>query len=427
MKVPAFLILLALMLVCGVAVAEFRFPMPEFESGYEYPETHVPPPSRNTELQDVAVLVVALSASAWLVLKRRSRSEIFLLAIASLLYFGFWRQGCVCPVGSVQNVAAAVFDESAGVSIGVLAFFLLPLLFALFFGRVFCASVCPLGAIQELVAIRPVVLPRSTENFLKLIPYLYLGITVLAVATGSGYLICRYDPFVGFFRLGASFNMFLAGGILLLAGIFIGRPYCRFLCPYGVLLGWMSRFSKWHAAIPPTECVQCRLCEDSCPYGAINEPTPAERPVSRREGTKRLGIVIALAPVIVAIGAVSAMASHHALARLHPTVRLAERIADEERGLLSEMTLETEAFRAGRQTIPELYEESRAIRSDFKTKSGWIGAFLGLVIACKLIGLSVVRTRTDYEADRGACVSCARCFVYCPVEETDAKIEQREA
>ena len=47
MKVPAFLTLLALMLVCGVAVAEFRFPMPEFESGYEYPETHVPPPSRN--------------------------------------------------------------------------------------------------------------------------------------------------------------------------------------------------------------------------------------------------------------------------------------------------------------------------------------------------------------------------------------------
>ena len=53
---------------------------------------------------------------------------------------------------------------------------------------------------------------------LGIIPYLYLGITVLAVATGSGYLICRYDPFVGFFRLGASFNMFVAGGILLLSG-----------------------------------------------------------------------------------------------------------------------------------------------------------------------------------------------------------------
>jgi len=365
----------------------------------------------------------AMALAGFLALKARSRRGVFLLTVVCLLYFGFWRQGCVCPVGSVQNVAAAALDENVGVSVGVLAFFLLPLLFALFFGRVFCASVCPLGAIQELVAIRPVILPRSTEYLLRFIPYLYLAVTVLAVATGSGYLICRYDPFVGFFRLGASFNMFLAGGILLLLGIFVGRPYCRFLCPYGVLLGWMSRFSKWHAAIPPTDCVQCRLCEDSCPYGAIKEPTPTEGAVSRREGAKRLGILIALAPVIVAVGAVVAMASHHALARLHPTVRLAERIADEERGLETELTVETEAFRAGRQTIPELYEESRAIRRDFKFKAGWAGAFLGLVIACKLIVLSVVRTRTDYEADRGACVSCARCFVYCPVEEKHAEAE----
>jgi NosR/NirI family transcriptional regulator, nitrous oxide reductase regulator len=424
-------IIIGIVLVLSAALAaggaEFRFPMPEFESGHEHPDMHTPPPEGGNDALDVALLTGALGVAAWLVLKRRSRRGVLALTVCCLLYFGFLREGCVCPVGSLQNVTAAMFDAGTAVSLAVLAFFLLPLVFALFFGRVFCAAVCPLGAIQEVVAVRPVALPRSVDHLLRLIPYAYLGITVLGVATGAGFLICRYDPFVGFFRLGASFNMFLAGGILLLLGLFVGRPYCRFLCPYGVLLGWMSRFSKWHARITPGECIQCRLCEDSCPYGAIDEPTPEEAPVPQRQGIRRLGVTLALAPLIIAAGGVTGFLSSDVLARLHATVRLAERVAAEERGEFAEMTLESEAFRAGRQTIPELYGEAQAVRDDFKTKSAWFGAFMGLVVACKLIGLSVIRRRTDYEADRVACVSCARCFPYCPIENQDAIIEKQEA
>jgi ferredoxin len=48
---------------------------------------------------------------------------------------------------------------------------------------------------------------------------------------------------------------------------------------------------------------------------------------------------------------------------------------------------------------------------------GWIfGGWVGLVIGGKLISLSLRRTRTDYEPDRGACYACARCFEYCPQE-----------
>jgi formate hydrogenlyase subunit 6/NADH:ubiquinone oxidoreductase subunit I len=39
-----------------------------------------------------------------------------------------------------------------------------------------------------------------------------------------------------------------------------------------------------------------------------------------------------------------------------------------------------------------------------------------LIIAAKLLALSIRHTRTDYEPDRGACVACARCFEYCPNE-----------
>lgn len=417
---------LAAAVICRAGWAEFRFPMPEFESDYQRPEMHAPLPDTSNGLTDVFVLAAALGLASWLVLKKRSRNGVLALTVFSLAYFGFWRKGCVCAVGSVQNVADGLLFSETVVSLGVAAFFLLPLVFALFFGRVFCAAVCPLGAIQEVVAVRTVNLPRAADRALGLVPYVYLGVTILAVATGAGYLICRYDPFVGFFRQGASFNLLLAGGVLLLMGVFVGRPYCRFLCPYGVLLAWMSRFSKWHARITPSECIQCRLCEDACPYGAIDEPTPDEEPVPRKEGARKLGWMLLLAPLIVATGAFTGWGAHGVLARLHPTVTLAERVAAEERGEFRDTTLESDAFRESKQTYDELYAEARAVRADFAGKSAWLGAFLGLVVAWQLVSLSLARKRTGYETNRAFCVSCARCFPYCPVEKENDAINRKE-
>ncbi len=410
----------ALLSVGAVPTGKFRFPMPEFESGYTHPLVITPQPQTGFEIIDAAVLFLALSAAAWLVLRDRSRRGIFALTIFSILYFGFWRKGCVCPVGSLQNIVAGIADPTFPVPIIVMIFFLMPLLFALFFGRVFCAAVCPLGAVQEVVAIRPVIVPSPVERLLGLFPYIYLGLTVLSVTLGAGFIICRFDPFIGFFRQGASFGMLATGGIFLLIGIFIARPYCRFLCPYGVLLSWLSRFSKWHAVIPPTQCTQCRLCEDSCPYGAIHLPMPQDIPESRREGVKRVGLLLLLLPMAIVVGAGTGAAAHQLLSRMHPIVQLAERIAAEDRGEILIEVPESEAFRASEKTTTELYAEARAVTADFKYGSGWLGGFLGLVIGCKLIGLSIVRKRTDYEPDKAACVSCARCFPYCPVENETA-------
>ncbi len=397
--------------------AEFRFPMPGFETGYEHPAVHVPPPSNVMVGWDVAVMLATLSLAAFLVLKRRKRKEIFLLTLFSLVYFGFWRNGCVCSVGSVQNIMAGIFDSSYGVPLTVLVFFAAPLVFALFFGRVFCAAVCPLGAIQEAVAIKPVKVPPAVEKVLSIFPYIYLGLAMLSVAMGTGFLICQYDPFVGFFRMGASFGMLIFGGLMLVLGIFVARPYCRFLCPYGVLLSWASKLSKHHATITPTDCVQCNLCADSCPYNAINEPTPAEAPETRKKGAWRLGILILLVPVLVALGIGAGTLLKEPLSRLHPTVQLAERIAGEELGRYEGTNIESEAFRSSDTPNAELYAEAVELKNGFGRGGQWLGAFIGLVIGCKLIAVSILRKRERFEPDRGTCFSCGRCFKFCPVKE----------
>jgi NAD-dependent dihydropyrimidine dehydrogenase PreA subunit len=415
---------LILCLTAGLSgAAELRFPPPEFEQGHTLPDLALdtPPPPPAFGIWDSVILFAALSLATWFVFKSRSRRGLFMLSVFCLAYFGFYRKGCICPVGSTQNVAAAIFLPDVGVSAIVLSFFLLPLLFALFFGRVFCASVCPLGAIQELVAIAPIRISPALERVLSLGKYIYLGLAIVGVATGAGFVICRYDPFVPIYRMEDSYGMLMAGASMLLLGVFIARPYCRFLCPYGVLLGWMSKFSKFHLDIPPGKCVDCRLCEDSCPYNAIEMPTPQHLVEDPAVGKTRIRKFVMLAPVLIVAGALVGFSLHDPLSRLHPTVKLAERYAGEEIGVYATDILETETFRAGDKAAPTLAAEALALKDTYKTAGAWLGGFLALIISLKLIGLSTVPKRTVFTPNKETCFSCGRCYPYCPVEEGGAE------
>ena len=235
-----------------------RFPPPDFQSGYHHPETYqTPPKSMFREYLDVGALVAALAVSSWLSLRKRSRTGLMALGIVSLAWFGFWRSGCVCPIGGIQNIVLGLTDSSYAVPITVIAFVCLPLVVALLFGRTYCAAVCPHGALQDLVLVRPVRVPKWLEATLGLFPHLYLGLAVLLAATGSMFIICRYDPLVSFFRLTGSREMLIMGFLFLLVGAFIGRPYCRFVCPFGALLGLLSRVAVRTVTITPDRCVHC--------------------------------------------------------------------------------------------------------------------------------------------------------------------------
>lgn len=419
MKKVAALALLTILFAWQMAstYAIQRFPKPEFESGYITPETLLPTPRAEIlEIMDVAVLLMALSAVTWAVLKRRSRNLVFWISIFSLAYFGFYRQGCVCSVGAIQNVTLAIFSGSYIIPWTVLVFFMAPLLFTLAFGRTFCAGVCPFGAFQDLVSWRPRNIGPRLNAVLGVIPYIYLALAVLYAATQTDFIICRYDPFVGIFRFEATFGMFLFGGILLLSGVFIARPYCRFLCPYGVLLNWISRFSWRHMTITPSVCVQCRLCEDSCPYEVIEKPVTAKNPDSRQIVVRKFILIILLIPFFVLLFGWLGSQVHESLAMVNGKVRMVEALLHPEMNKSIPESVEMTAFKASGKPVSELYTEAAEILRQFYI-GGWIvGGFIGLTIGGLLAGRLITRHRTDFEPNRGSCFSCARCMDYCPIK-----------
>jgi NosR/NirI family transcriptional regulator, nitrous oxide reductase regulator len=407
-----------LLFTLSVTAQQQRFPKPEFESGYEQPSTITPEPrALSLEYFDVLVLLVVLSLATWLALKKRSRQGVLWLSVFTLIYFGFYRNGCICSIGAIQNVTLSFADPTYAISLTVLLFFLLPLAFTLFFGRTFCAGACPLGAIQDLVIIKPISLPKWLNKTLGLIPYLYISLAVLFAATGTDFIICRYDPFVGIFRMDATFLMVVLGASFLLMGMFVARPYCRFFCPYSVLLSWMSRFSKWHLTITPAACIQCKLCTNSCPFDAIDFPTNEKEVVKSGLGPKRFLAYAVLIPIWVAAGVFVGERSHTFLSKANPDVFLAELLISNPEIKNDPDNIDVQTFLASGKTMETLVEEADIIRGKFYVGSMIAGGFMGLVIGMTLLNTVVFRKRQDYVPHKGNWLSCGRCMDYCPVEK----------
>jgi polyferredoxin len=278
-------VLIFAVLALSALFAQYQRKPPDFGKSYSLPTpTHPEPRTAWVRILDVIVLVAGLAVGAWLILKRRSRNGVVILSIGALAYFGFYRKGCVCPIGAIQNVTLSLIDPHYMISLGVIAFFFLPLAAALLFGRVFCGGVCPIGAAQDLVLLWPKKVPARVDKALGWFPYVYLGLAVLFAGWGlhlkigdwqieaaRRFLICEWDPIIGIFRISGSFHMLAIGTGLILAGMFIGRPYCRWLCPYGGILSILSRFAWKNVQIMPNKDRDCGLFPEACPYGAIHD------------------------------------------------------------------------------------------------------------------------------------------------------------
>lgn len=245
------------------------------------------------EVTDVVVLAVLLSVASLLSVRHQPRHRITAITVIALLYFGLFRGGCICPVGATTNFCMGLAaPELIGRTVAVL--FLLPLVTAFFFGRVFCTSACPIGAIQHLFSRKNgYQIPRRVLKYLRLLPFAFLAATVWGALRGGWFLACKLDMYKVIFYSGhagiAQLADWIGGtltesriiwvgdiiawltlGLTLLLGFLVHRPFCRFVCPYGVLLGFFALIGLRRRSIDPASCFSCVQCTKTCPTQAIS-------------------------------------------------------------------------------------------------------------------------------------------------------------
>ncbi len=264
---------------------------------WQFRESYVPkqyhPTPEYMVFVDMGILILIMLAGLLFVIKRKPSLYITILAIITLTYLGLIRGGCICPVGVITNVTIGMITPKL-VGLVTLIVFISPLLIALVAGRIFCSSGCPLGAVQHLFykKRKHIQLPLVVNKIVRVIPILILVATVYFAIKSTYFLACQLEPYKALFFTGKTWFEQVAGlifgnpmepkflsafgifswsylVIVLIIGYWIPRPFCRLLCPYGVLVGVVSVFSLKPRRIDKEKCTLCTACQKICPTQSI--------------------------------------------------------------------------------------------------------------------------------------------------------------
>ena len=157
------------------------------------------------------------------------------------------------------------------------------MLMSLLLKKAFCSWLCPVGTFSEFlwklgrrVYGRNLRLPRWIDVALRGLKYLLLGLFVAVIGAMSAaalddfmatpYGLVADVKMLNFFRdIGITAAVVI--GLLALLSTLIQNFWCRYLCPYGALMGLASLFSPVKIRRDQEACVDCGKCAKACPAG----------------------------------------------------------------------------------------------------------------------------------------------------------------
>jgi len=176
-------------------------------------------------------------------------------------------------------LANGVFDRihPAG-----LVIFLAAMCVSLLWKRAFCSWICPFGTLSEGLALlgqkmfkRNFTPPRWLDYVLRSLKYVILSffiffiVVLLDGASAYAFLQTPYNMVADIKMLEFFGNMTWVGFSVILSlmvlSVLIENFWCRYLCPYGALLGLLGMISPWKIRRKSDTCISCARCSIACP------------------------------------------------------------------------------------------------------------------------------------------------------------------
>lgn len=186
------------------------------------------------------------------------------------------------PIDALMNLKLALLTGSVPRVHPAGMFLLLAFLgVSLLFHKAFCSWLCPVGTLSEYlwklgrkIQRRNFQLSRWLDIPLRGLKYLLLALFVwvigrMSVEALAGFLSGPYGiiadvKMLNFFRhIGQTGAIVLA--VLTLFSLLVQNFWCRYLCPYGALVGLAALFSPTRIRREPEPCIDCGKCAKACP------------------------------------------------------------------------------------------------------------------------------------------------------------------
>jgi polyferredoxin len=187
------------------------------------------------------------------------------LPISALISLKYWLETGI--INSVHPSGLVIF---AAIVIG-----------SLLMKKSFCSWLCPVGTLSESLWMlgkkifkRNFDLPRWADYPLRSLKYLLLLFFGYAVSgmnadTLEAFIFSPYNKMADvkmyFFFAEISTGAIVTILILMALSMVVKNFWCRYLCPYGALLGLTSLLSPFKIRRNASTCIDCELCTKVCP------------------------------------------------------------------------------------------------------------------------------------------------------------------
>jgi NAD-dependent dihydropyrimidine dehydrogenase PreA subunit len=202
------------------------------------------------------------------------------LLLAAVAVFGVVLGSDPSPMGTVKDAIVLLGTKGVVFPPRLIAFIVF-LLMVIVANKFICSWGCQLGTLQDAIfrlnrdkqdrkgLIGQFKVPFALSNGIRVVFFAALVVFAFLWATD---LVAGIDPFKTFRpqALGLAGAAFV--GALLVLSLFTWRPWCHFLCPFG-LVGWAAeKVSVFKIHVDYDKCITCGACEKACPstvMGAI--------------------------------------------------------------------------------------------------------------------------------------------------------------